>query len=282
MLAQAFDHVAEEAELYEALQPEERAEGFFDLAEEQARPSDYEVVIGLDDRKRVGPQTIPPSLAYPFNTICYFHKYVQGIGWRRGATGTLLTPQVVLTARHCLENGLGTGRWHRKIIVVPGFAGDLRRAHRHRKPARPNQISATTGRFRAHPTLDFGVIILPRPFRTPGKFMPLHPLGARSAGVTLRIAGYPKDKPFGTIWRHSEPLRAKRITSTRVHYTIDTYAGHSGSPVWLAYRDGRRAQVAVHTTGSSKQNSGVRITPAVIRQVRLWCREFGVSGPTVV
>jgi V8-like Glu-specific endopeptidase len=62
----------------------------------------------------------------------------------------------------------------------------------------------------------------------------------------LTVAGYPADRPVGSLWRHSE--RLSRFTPQRLLYTVDTCPGHSGSPVWASMADGP-AVVGIHTSG---------------------------------
>lgn len=98
----------------------------------------------------------------------------------------------------------------------------------------------------------------------------------------VTIAGYPTDRPMGTLWRHSERLR--RFTPTRLLYTVDTCPGHSGSPIFLAPKlGGSHSIVGVHTSGivdergrpygcgrdtvlapPGMMNSGVRVTERLI------------------
>jgi V8-like Glu-specific endopeptidase len=133
------------------------------------------------------------------------------------------------------------------------------------------------------------VIVLPRSFAGLARFMPVQALSRKAleqlaAGGLVTIAGYPGDRPLGTMWWHSE--RLKKVTPTRLLYSIDTCPGHSGSPIWTRQR-GRRVIIGVHTSGildnegrsygcapgtllapAGLMNSGVRITPQVLAALR--------------
>jgi glutamyl endopeptidase len=240
---------------------------------------------------------------YPFNTICLLERHRLD-GKISRCTGTLIAPQVVLTAKHCLTRTnvrtAAEALLFSHIVVSPG--ADLSAA-RNRRPADPSSIVAPAVRFRVHPTLDFGVIILPKPFRRPVQFMHLQPRGAANIATVLTIAGYPCDKPKGTMWGHSEKIRLADISPTHLKYTIDTCPGHSGSPIWLLANNAIRLLIGVHTNGPAGcvndpvsrkcrptgapvtpvagKNGGVRITCEVIDHITAWCREFRVAEPTI-
>jgi len=257
-----------------------------------------------DDRFRITARRKRPStLMFPFNTICLLERNHIGGGVTR-VTGTLIAPQVVLTAKHCLTRlnvrTAAAGPRFTSIKVSPG--ADLSAA-RDQRPANPASITAPAARFRVHPTLDFGVIILPEPFHRPVQFMRLQPRSDANTATLLTIAGYPCDKRQGTMWGHSEKIRIADVSPTHLKYTIDTCPGHSGSPIWLLGDNGVRLLLGVHTDGpagcnndaksgkcrptgapvtpANGLNGGVRVTCEVIDHINAWCREFKVAGPTV-
>jgi V8-like Glu-specific endopeptidase len=257
-----------------------------------------------DDRFRITPRSKRPStLMFPFNTICLLERHHLDGKTVSRVTGTLIAPQVVLTAKHCLTRlGVRTaaeGPRFSRIVVSPG--ADLSAA-RDQRPADPASISAPAARFRVHPTLDFGVIILPKAFRRPVQFMRLQPRDDANTATLLTIAGYPCDKPRGTMWGHSERIRAVDISATHLRYVIDTCPGHSGSPIWLLGNNAIRLLLGIHTNGPagcvndparrscratsaavpavSGLNGGVRVTCEVIDHILAWCREFNVPPPT--
>jgi V8-like Glu-specific endopeptidase len=256
-----------------------------------------------DDRFRITARSKRPStLMFPFNTICLLERNHIGGGVSR-VTGTLIAPRVVLTAKHCLTRlnvrTAAEGPRFKHIVVSPG--ADLSAA-RNQRPADPASITAPAAFFRVHPTLDFGVIILPKAFRRPVQFMRLQPRGDANTATLLTIAGYPCDKPNGTMWGHSEKIALTDVSPTGLNYTIDTCPGHSGSPIWLLGNNAIRLLLGVHTNGPSGcpndpsgscrptgaavtpvggKNGGVRVTCEVIDHIKSWCREFRVAEPAI-
>ena len=223
---------------------------------------------------------------FPWNTVVYLCRDF-GNGLCAGCSGALVAPTRVLTAAHCLFS-LKRMAAPRTIGVVPG--------RRDRKTLPYGSIVAREywipKAFRDGPerlTADWGVIVLPRPFDELRRFLPLRPLGSATvarlrAGGLISIAGYPSDRPLGTMWRHAE--RLVRADARRLFYTVDTCPGHSGSPI-LARIDGAPAIVGVHTAGlldeqgrtfgckratvlapAGSLNSGIRLTPAMVAAVR--------------
>jgi V8-like Glu-specific endopeptidase len=111
------------------------------------------------------------------------------------------------------------------------------------------------------------------------------------SGKNVNISGYPVDRPSGTQWRaagsvvNTNPAAGSEL----VYYDIDTCGGHSGSPIWVKTGDIRNL-VAIHTglcllgpdcqrvlgapclpsSERRSSNRGVRMSPAVFKEVRSW------------
>jgi V8-like Glu-specific endopeptidase len=243
---------------------------------------DYgETPIRGDDRVQVRNVARRPSTRlFPFNTICLVRTAAaEDLG-----SGTLITPQVMLTAGHVLT-GMSS------VTITPG--ADMSAATDElRRPANPRTQTVSSSRFRFHPTLDVALALMPTPFTRPSEFMMLQPRGNANTATLLSNAGYPggtTDLPrgwsTGTMWRHSDQVPIAGVTPTQLFYPIDTSPGHSGSPLWLLGNDGIRLLLAVHTNGeggcSPNRNCGVRITCGVITWIENECRSAGLTGPRV-
>ena len=249
-----------------------------DMLTELASSIDYSIVGPRDNRTRVTQTRI-----FPYNTICYLGRNYTGNNWS-GVSGVLISPRMVLTAGHCVYSH-AQGGFPRRIRVMPGrfqTSGGPPFGHidtvRYLVPQR-----YVTSRDRGY---DYGLIILPRAFRGITRFMPPRALPDRSFEEMRRrglitVAGYPADKPVGTLWRHSEQLR--RFDARRLYYPVDTCPGHSGSPIYYhCRRENRLIVIGVHTTGvpgfrcrpgsplapPGSVNSGVRVTADMLADIR--------------
>lgn len=229
---------------------------------------------------------------FPWNTIVNLCRDF-GSGACSGCSGILVGADRVLTAAHCLWS-LKRSASPTSIHVIPGRR-DRRTMPYGTVPARAwwvprgfvtKQAPAEWGSKRGW---DFGVIELVRPVPGIDRFAPMRALSdaaLRRLSETGRItvAGYPSDRPLGTMWRHRERLVS--FDRRRLFHTIDTCPGHSGSAI-LADFAGTPGVIGVHTAGlldpegqtygckrgtvlapPGSRNSGVRLRPETVAAVR--------------
>jgi V8-like Glu-specific endopeptidase len=230
----------------------------------------YEVIPPIDTRTCVKDTT-----RFPFRFIC--NLSTQGSGF---CTGTLIGPRTVLTAGHCIVDGVPAS----DIEVTPGRRGGA-------KPPFGSTMAAGTqpasGYVECSAT-DYGVVILRDPIgnrtgwwtfddhtwtgQTVGQRV-MRPTPARGgslpAGLNVHVAGYPADLPAPKhLGGRPDPCfrRGTRKGSVQYHdsntpvainprgileYLNDTFGGMSGSPVWVEPPPGRTSRVllAVHISG---------------------------------
>jgi V8-like Glu-specific endopeptidase len=220
---------------------------------------------------------------YPWNTVVHLCRDF-GDGGCAGCSGVLIDARRVLTAGHCIWS-LGRQSAPRRILVIPG------RSDRKAMPygaLESREFWVPRGFIHgdaARTSWDWGLIVLARPFRSLRRFPPLRPqsesaLRRLAQGSRITIAGYPSDRPIGTMWRHSE--RLVRSSARRLFHTVDTCPGHSGSPIFAPV-EGDLSVVGVHTAGlldaegrshgckrgsvlapPGSVNSGIRLLPSIV------------------
>lgn len=229
--------------------------------------SAMEVVIGPDDRKRVTPTNV-----LPWRRICHLSIRAANGSMFLG-TGFFIGPRTVATAGHCVflrDNG----GWASEIRVSPARDGSATPYGTVTATSLRSVRGWVVGRKRAY---DYGAIILPRTFRQPsiGAFgFAAYPDAMLRQGK-LNTAGYPGDKPSGTMWYHGRV--AKSVAARVITYDTDTAGGQSGSPVWQR-RGNTRTVVGIHTNGSPSGNSATRITQPVFTNFMAWRAEGGTEG----
>jgi hypothetical protein len=183
---------------------------------------------------------------FPWNTICHLCRTFPSVPCS-GCSGTLIAPNIVLTAGHCLWSQKFSGP-PRSIRVAPGRIdrdtapyGTIKAAH-YWVPR-----GFIDGPDRS--IWDFGVIYLARPFQQINRFIPVSALDDPdlhyvAAHRRLSVAGYPGDRPIGTMWRHSD-----RDVSHRV---VVLFRLHLPRPFGQCSDNRSRPRpgiIAVHTTG---------------------------------
>lgn len=253
-------------------------------------------IIGVDTRVRVA-----NTRAAPFRYICNLQD-----GNTPMCSGTLIAPNVVLTAAHCLFN-----RNPARMTVIPGRSG----IQRPFGTARTQKFAFARG-FRDRRDFvtqrDYAVIYLRDPIgSTVGHWTIAHtssgidPLGTSMSGAPIpngqrvNLSGYPADKcrivgnPPQRVCDQFRSRNVLRVVQAgMMHYLNDTFGGHSGSPVWVKRRAslGGRVMVGVHVAGDDlgvpggtpfAANRGVRFTPAIIDDIRRLLRGAPPVRPPV-
>ena len=217
-----------------------------------------ESVCGRDGRVKITKTT-----QYPWRAICQL-IITRADGLKARCTGWFIGPRTVMTSGHCLYSHTAGG-WAKKIEVIPGMNGT----------ARPYG-SQTSSNFRSvvgwvnskNSDFDYGCIILPN--KTLGNRVGWFGFANFSAGtlqnMVVNNSGYAGDKPFGTQWFNAG--RITTVTSRKLEYMIDTYGGHSGSPIWY-YKNNKRYAVGIHGYGGCP-NKAVRIIKPVFQNMLNW------------
>jgi glutamyl endopeptidase len=226
-------------------------------------PPARETVHGPDDRIRITNTSIYPWRVHASLLI----TAADNSAWI--GTGWFISPRTLITAGHVvyIKNSGVPGRdgWVKSINVMPG-----RNANNLPYGTATSRIfhSVTGWTEDGDEHYDYGAIIIPTPL---GETVGVFGFGVFSDS-DLRdsvgnIAGYPGDKPSGTLWYDNQ--RIASVTSRKVFYDIDTMGGQSGSAVYRFVGSDRIA-IAVHAYGGARSNSGTRISRPVYDNMRAW------------
>lgn len=221
-----------------------------------------ETVHGPDDRIQITNTTI-----YPWRAIASLqitaNDNSQWIG-----TAWFIGPHTLMTAGHVvyIKNSGVPGRdgWVKSIKVMPGRNG----------ANIPWLVTSNTFRTvsgwanNGDQNYDYGAIIIPTEL---GNTLGWFGFGVYSDADLVasigNIAGYPGDKPAGTLWYDARKIDS--VNSRKVFYDIDTAGGQSGSAVYRII-SGQRFGIAVHAYGGATTNSGTRIVSAVYNNMVAW------------
>lgn len=220
--------------------------------------SQPETVCGRDDRVRISPAT-----SIPWRMICQLIVTLPN-GAKVKGTGWFIGPRTVMTAGHCVYSH-AHGGWAKAIEVIPGMDGNSK-PYGSQVGTTFRSVTGWTNERKA--THDYGCILLPD--KTLGQRVGWFGFAALTdsslKNLLVNNSGYAGDKPTGTQW-----FNAGRITDVKeyqLRYLIDTYGGHSGSPVWR-YRENKRHAVGIHAYGGCP-NAATRITRAVFDNMKNW------------
>ena len=271
--------------------------------------SDREVVHDPDQRTEIA-DTIRP----PFRWICYLDITYPDPGQRyeeahQAGTGVLIGPRHVLTAAHSLLSDDGRLKAVR-VAVTPGRGGS-------RKPfgtydAKKWDIHPFWVRKgRSDRQFDYALITLKDAIGTKAfKALGNKPLGywgdpkwgagtrrdvldpAGLGGSIVNVAGYPGDRPTGTLWMGTGAIRGPMAPGRRGEilatdrlalHAVDTEKGQSGAPVWVWYpKTGARRLVGIHIGPAAaftidergnqrpSHNYAVRLNDDMRRQLDAW------------
>lgn len=235
----------------------------------QDAPVRSQSVFGNDDRARVTQTSV-----FPFSAVVFLELLDEEGGYLGSCSGTLIGPDTVLTAGHCLWDKQAKDWIPGGIRVVPGKDGDF-------EPFgdvyAENFWVPDTFAAMGDADWDWGVVKLADDLITLDTgWMTLAVLDTATLtapGFAPAIVGYPADRPLGEMWGHS--LTAFGLVDRfRLYYEIDTGIGQSGAAIW-SYSEGEHLGkvVGIHTQGSAIGgfNSGSRVDAELLADVLEAC-----------
>jgi V8-like Glu-specific endopeptidase len=231
-------------------------------------------VIGADERIQ-----ITDTAFYPWRAIAYLALFDANGNEFSGCSGTFVGPDVLLTAAHCLWDAKTGFTWD--IAVIPGRDGDYFPygyvwGENWIVPDGWIESEGTDSNF------DFGLVKLSDGTmgQTVGWFVVSH-LQTDTLNLpdfSPAIAGYPGDRPEGTMWAGQKASFAA-VGPNFLDYTIDTFGGQSGSAVFSADLDSPYLGhiAGVHILGGETLNSARRANMELFLGIYDQCVQIGCS-----
>jgi protease YdgD len=189
-------------------------------------------IVGQDDRVPLD------STAWPWQAIGRLNQ----AGARAHCTGTLVAPDTVLTAAHCVYSQAAS-RWLAPgdLVFVAGFRRDTDAGYSRGKTIRRSPQADPTAVNADSIAHDWALITLETPLAVrPVEVRTLPPAAANNA-THLETAGYAQDRPYLLSLDDGCRIRERTFGGKVLVTDCDSTRGDSGAP--LLWRDGDTVQV---------------------------------------
>jgi glutamyl endopeptidase len=211
-------------------------------------------LIFEDHRKAAGTVAWLPALT----SIAYLEA-VSPNGGEHG-TGWFLTPRIVITAAHIL---FPDGKPVSHAVVTPGSNGPAVRPF---GSFQSSVFAAAKGWLADQdPRADVAAIRLTKPVPV----TPLQPAALSDNDLKngeFIMAGYPSDKPPGTLWGMQGPIL--KGNAFLLHHKLAVRGGQSGGPLFRWVGDAQ--QVVGIQSGSDNYNRAIRIHSDLLKLFTQW------------
>jgi V8-like Glu-specific endopeptidase len=225
-------------------------------------------VIGSSDDRRI----IGSTRKLPWRAICSI-EIETATGLKHG-TGWLASPNLVVTAAHCLFH-TDFGGWAREARIMPGRT--LRGAHYGTYTSATFMVTQEW-LHNTNAEMDIGAIHIREGVAEQVGWLAYLPVDLNAMrDVATTISGYPE---YAGSWSSmlEDSSTILTVLDNRAYYTADTDAGQSGSPLWTFQDNGTPVVCGVHAYGTEatpatvpfEANSAVLITPEIHTIISQW------------
>ena len=231
-----------------------------------------ESVFLPDERRRVSPTDVWPYSVHGVVAV----RFSGGGGLHQG-TGTLIGPNIVLTAAHNFYSDrerLDKAQFAESVQFIPAMNGQLCPFLSHKVGKERLRVPDDYGGYGKE---DYALIFLETSVGETTGYYGLAVLDPEELKTKkINVTGYPGDKILDKPGLHEMwemGGEASSVGKDLFGYTISTNSGQSGGGVW--YREGDNCfVVGVHVLGDNLVNQATLMTKERCERIQGWVQEY--------
>lgn len=222
-------------------------------------------VLGQDTRYRVD-----SSKNSFYQSIGFLQKHIYKTKKFNYCTGTIVSTRHVVTAAHCV---ILDGEVTTEISFTPGLNDEFRKRKGKLVTFKAIKVRVLEDYLESGAVRD-DLALITFEEDLPAAAQDLGPLTEEDQ--ILKLAGYPKDKPMGTLWEGQGKRRYSFNGRATVDHNIDTEGGQSGSAIRTSSA-GKEVIVGIHSGHDTSifqyTNRACFFTERKLKKLYSWMRE---------